>query len=205
MKYLFIFAVTLALANADDRCAWGESYWCASLQNAKLCGAFEHCLTTVWKNQKLEQDAGTICTYCENIITDVKSLITDKQAWNKVQKFMESACSIIPDAEVATKCKQMVDNYLPELLAMLEKNIDPQMICSLLGMCNGVKDLVQHHPINSLHRVALIKVPSWQADPICADCKKLMQDIKNDFVKSEKQIEQLLEDNLCKKLQRVDR
>ena len=104
---------------------------------------------------------------------------------------MESACSIIPDAEVATKvvnfhllslhprqfasilsflnypklinnlclqCKQMVDNYLPELLAMLEKNIDPQMICSLLGMCNGVKDLVQHHPINSLHRVALIKV-----------------------------------------------
>ena len=28
-----------------------------------------------------------------------------------------------------------------------------------------------------------------------------MQDIKNDFVKSEKQIEQLLEDNLCKKLQ----
>jgi len=36
-----------------DKCVWGESYWCSDLPAAKTCGAFKHCMTTVWKNQKL--------------------------------------------------------------------------------------------------------------------------------------------------------
>ena len=56
------------------------------------------------------------------------------------------------------QCKNMVDNYLTEIVQMMEKEIDPQMICSLLGLCKGLKDTVQHHQVNSLHRVPLIKV-----------------------------------------------
>jgi len=49
--------MVLAVGSAVDleRCAWGESYWCSDLHVAKRCGAFRHCMTTVWKNQKLPQ------------------------------------------------------------------------------------------------------------------------------------------------------
>jgi len=46
-----LFAVGSAVE--VDKCAWGESYWCSDLRVAKSCGAFRHCMTTVWKNQKL--------------------------------------------------------------------------------------------------------------------------------------------------------
>ncbi|VDP34169.1 unnamed protein product [Schistosoma margrebowiei] len=36
----------------DDRCARGSSFWCASFENAKLCGehAEWHCINVVWSN-----------------------------------------------------------------------------------------------------------------------------------------------------------
>jgi len=46
---------TIGSAADLDKCAWGESYWCSDLQVAKTCGAFKHCMYTVWKNQKLTQ------------------------------------------------------------------------------------------------------------------------------------------------------
>jgi len=48
-----VFAVGSAVA--VDKCAWGESYWCSDLHAAKECGAFKHCMSTVWMNQKLVQ------------------------------------------------------------------------------------------------------------------------------------------------------
>jgi len=53
VKQACFFAVGSAVDT--DKCAWGESYWCSDLQAAKTCGAFRHCMGTVWKNQKLVQ------------------------------------------------------------------------------------------------------------------------------------------------------
>jgi hypothetical protein len=45
----------------------------------------------------------------------------------------------------------------------------------------------------------LHQVPKAQAEPICTDCKKFMNDIKNQVTSAatEKEIEQMLEKNLC--------
>jgi len=48
-----VFAV--GSAQDLDKCAWGESHWCSDLHAAKTCGAFKHCMSTVWKNQKLTE------------------------------------------------------------------------------------------------------------------------------------------------------
>ncbi len=49
------FRLAVILANAFDKCAWGESYWCSGLKEAKQCGAFQHCMTTIWANEKLSE------------------------------------------------------------------------------------------------------------------------------------------------------
>jgi hypothetical protein len=44
-----------ALAAPDllgkDECTYGPSYWCSQISKAKKCGAVQHCMQTVWKNQ----------------------------------------------------------------------------------------------------------------------------------------------------------
>ncbi|KAF8563290.1 hypothetical protein P879_09984, partial [Paragonimus westermani] len=32
-------------------CAWGATYWCHSEENARKCGALQHCKTHVWRDQ----------------------------------------------------------------------------------------------------------------------------------------------------------
>jgi len=200
MKILILCALTLAVASASEKCAWGESHWCSSLQNAKECGAFSHCLSTIWKNEKLAADGTQICTYCQSLLTDIKSELSGKKTQDQITAFMKAACSIVPDPVMSKACAAIVDDYMPEVMQMIQAEIDPQTICALLGLCKGLEDTVQHKPI--LHRVPIIKVPQIQAEPICTDCKKFMGDIKNMVTgkETEQQIEQLLEQNLCARL-----
>lgn len=59
---LFLFSVFMQGQCAqigDRKCTWGPSYWCSHLHHAKDCGAVQHCLNTVWANQK-EGMMGTV-------------------------------------------------------------------------------------------------------------------------------------------------
>lgn len=39
-------------------CLHGPEYWCQSVQNSKRCGAFKHCLQSVWsKHEKYLKSA----------------------------------------------------------------------------------------------------------------------------------------------------
>ena len=76
-----MYVVSAAASAADlDKCAWGESYWCSDLQAAKTCGAFKHCMSTIWKNQQLTQ----VCQQISLVITRIDmvaslNLVTDRQ------------------------------------------------------------------------------------------------------------------------------
>lgn len=189
---------TFVAANGD--CSWGESFWCSSLRHAKDCGAFQHCMTTVWPNQQLPVDKTDVCQYCEGMVTDVRNFLSDKQTQAQIKQYLDAACSIIPSTELSQQCKDYVDNDLEEVLDLIASELDPQTVCSLIGLCSGLEDTVQHSP--TINRVPTMKIPEAQIEPICSDCKKFMQDIK-DMVTSkttEQEIVQLLETNLCSAL-----
>ena len=43
------------------------------------------------------------------------------------------------------KCQKIVDENLPEIFKLIESKLDPQKVCSAMGLCAKFKDLV-HHP-----------------------------------------------------------
>ena len=43
------------------------------------------------------------------------------------------------------KCQKIVDENLPEIFKLIESKLDPQKVCSAMGLCAAFKDLV-HHP-----------------------------------------------------------
>lgn len=138
--------------------------------------------------------------YCENVIKDVRSFLSDKQSQAMIKQYMDAACSIIPVASIAKECQDMVDNDLPAILDLIVSELDPQMICSVMGLCSGLKDRVQHG--SPVVRTSTMKIPALKLEPICTDCKKFMTDIK-DLVTSkttEQELEQMIEQQLCSQL-----
>jgi len=188
MKLFVIIALFVCVVAADDECSRGESYWCSDIRVAKQCGAIKHCTDTVWKNTVVTKDQTDVCQFCKAIVLDVRNLLTDKKTQQEIQKYLESACTVIPDSQIAASCKDIVDNYLPEVLMLVETFSDPETICNALGICSGFRDRathVEHIPVGS--------------EPICGDCKKFIGDIRALITDktTEDQVKDLLKTQLC--------
>jgi len=209
---LLAVAITGCLAELDPKCAWGESYWCSSLRNAKTCGAFDHCKTTIWKNEILKKDDSEVCQFCEAIIGDVRKFIQDKRTQDDISQFISSACSIIPDQTIANECKYAVQFLMTELIQLASSELDPQMVCSLMRICSGLEDSVKHSPIlpsNSVnspsHSLPLVPerklstLVGINSEPICTDCKKFFTDIKNMIGsnQTEAEVEDFIDNAVC--------
>jgi len=188
-----------ASASGADKCAWGESYWCSNIKVAKDCGAIEHCKSTVWKNKELSKSNDEICQFCESIIQDARDMISQKSTQEEIQQLLDSACSVIPDQSIASECQDMVNQYLAEVISIVESELDPQMVCSLLGLCSGLEDKVRHA---QLLRAKPISLDGKLGGDICVDCKQLVTDLKAQFTSAttEKEVEDLLKQQLCSQL-----
>lgn len=187
----------------EEKCAWGESYWCSDLRVAKACGAVQHCKTTVWKSQQLTADTTEVCEFCQTIVTDVHKFITEKKTEDDIAHFLASACGIIPTEKAATECKVLVQTFLPEIINLITSEVSPQIVCGLLKLCTGLEDTVQHSDIVPstlvLHHVPLQKDVSVHDTEICTDCKKFMSDIRKWLLSPEyeAQVEKLIDENVC--------
>lgn len=193
--------VAVACGAVVDKCAWGESYWCSSITVANKCGAFNHCMDTVWPNQKIEKESTDVCTFCEDIIKDVRALVDDKKNQEEIKTFLDNACNIIPDEALANMCKTTVNEEFDELIKMIDSQLDPATVCSAMGLCSGLKDTVKHSPIETNSVLEAAPAPP-NPEPVCADCKKFMTDIKNLITDktTEDEFEQMLEQQLCSQM-----
>jgi len=204
---LLAFAVVGCLAETDPKCAWGESYWCNSLRVAKNCGAVDHCRTTVWANQVLKQDVTEVCQFCESIVGDVRKYVQEQKTRAEISQFMTSACGIIPQQKIADECKYVVQFMIEEFIQLVVAELDPQMICSLMGICSGLEDSVVHSPISSpadelptpVKDKKLRPLVGVHAEPICSDCKKFFTDIKTMLTSNhtETEVETMIDDAVC--------
>lgn len=211
MKFNVVVAlclfITLGSAVDLDKCAWGESYWCSDLHAAKACGAIKHCTSTVWKNQKLPQDSGEVCAFCEAILDDVRRFIVDNRTEADIIHFLLSACGVIPVEEVSATCKIAVQEFTPELMEMLRQNLDPQVVCSLLKLCKGLEDNVMHFeagqqrpiPVHVPLKKENSAVVGRASNDYCSDCKQFFTDFKQMITDKTEQevIEQFLEHDVC--------
>jgi len=194
MKIVLVVAAIVIAgchAESDPRCAWGESYWCSSLKSAKSCGAIDHCKTTVWKNQILKADGNDTCMFCKSIISDVRQFLSQKKTEEDIGRYVAEACGLIPNPTVSADCKAAVETMLDVLFQLVIEELDPQMICGLMGVCSGPQDTVKHSPVPP--------VIGAGAEPICTDCKKFFGDIR-DMITSNStrsQLEQLFDSTVC--------
>lgn len=207
MKLLVLALLVVAVsAGPLGSCRWEKEHWCGSLKIAKECGAVKHCIENDWAVPPKDIKENDICQYCENIIADVRNFLTNNQTEAQIQNFLDQACSVIPVSELADQCKDYVDNDLPELFDMVRSKLDPQTICSAMGLCSGQKTWSAQAASDSFVSSTLIQgVPVGAPkanDDICKDCKTLVNDLKKMLTDktTEDEIEAMLKQSVCASL-----
>ena len=72
-----------------QECIIGPEYWCKSFQNAQDCGAFRHCVDTIWHNDEKQAriNSSTKCQWCEKVLEYTHKAIQNV-ANNEVSNFV---------------------------------------------------------------------------------------------------------------------
>ncbi|XP_016088398.1 prosaposin-like, partial [Sinocyclocheilus grahami] len=92
-----------------------------------------HCQQNVWNKPQMKS---VPCDLCKEVLMVVEQLLKDNATEGELLGYMEKACQLIPDEGLADQCKELVDNYLPILMGIIEGELDdPGVVCSAMGLC----------------------------------------------------------------------
>lgn len=118
-------------------CTWGPTYWCSNLKNAKNCGAVTHCIQTVWEKQKYPVDNDEICNICLDMVKQARDQLESNETQADLKAVFEGSCNLVPIKVVRKECKKLADDFIPELVEALASQMNPNVVCSVAGLCNN--------------------------------------------------------------------
>lgn len=135
----------------------------------------------------------TGCVICEYVITTLDGMIEDKTNKKQIKDALESLCSYLPSS-VSKECNGFVETYTDMIIEMLTHDITPEQICTNLGLCDTVGNVVQHIQ----HKIVFDPL---SASPYCTLCEYAIQELDTmlEDKSNEQEIKQSL-DILCNQL-----
>jgi len=144
-----------------------------------------------------------ICTDCQKFFADLKNLVVSNATEQEIETLIDQTlCGYLGSYE--QMCKDLVKQYLPEIMQMLSSEFDPKVVCQSLGFCT------QTMPEAStfLLKLKLMKTKFFSlasADNSaegCSICKAIMKDLqdldRNIAVQTE--IKNFLKKEVCDRL-----
>lgn len=122
-----------------SRCTWGPSYWCSNFTTGRECKATKHCVSRVWSQMKVADDKDSICKICTDMVTQARDQLESNQTQEDLKQVFEGSCKLIPIKLARKECMKMADEFVPELVETLASQMNPQIVCSVAGLCNNAE------------------------------------------------------------------
>ncbi|XP_055857020.1 uncharacterized protein LOC129919934 [Episyrphus balteatus] len=131
--------VTSAFQSSSNinQCSKGPANWCASISNAKQCNAVRHCIQTVWEQHDVPEDNDSICNICLDMVKQARDQLESNETQNDLKAVFEGSCKLILLKPVIKECIKLADDFIPELIEALASQMNPQVVCSVAGLCNN--------------------------------------------------------------------
>ncbi|XP_067277847.1 prosaposin isoform X2 [Pseudorasbora parva] len=137
LTLLFISTAVASPLLGREQCIHGPPYWCQNVKTASLCDAVQHCQQNVWSKPQMKS---VPCDLCKEVLMVVEQLLKDNATESELLGYMEKACQLIPDEGLSSQCKEIVDNYFPILMGIIQGELgDPGVVCSAMGLCVSVQ------------------------------------------------------------------
>ncbi|OCT89993.1 hypothetical protein XELAEV_18018608mg [Xenopus laevis] len=114
-----------------DDCALGPEFWCQDLMTAAQCGAVDHCKQTAWLG------IDVLCVQCKQIVNILLDMVKASPIQDTIKKFLHKQCSHLPVVPLIAQCNLLVDQYESMMVTVLEKQVNPDTLCSTLRLCQS--------------------------------------------------------------------
>jgi len=88
-----------------------------------------------------EQLGSETCVLCKMAVAKIDEFIANPENDGKVMDALEETCDNLP-GDYADRCKAIIEMYGPQLIKMVEANLQPDAICGALGLCDGQKKTI---------------------------------------------------------------
>ncbi|XP_025026492.1 pulmonary surfactant-associated protein B isoform X1 [Python bivittatus] len=127
-------------SKVQNECTKGAAYWCNNLMTAIQCGALDHCVQAGW-NQATNRSVWkrianeNMCADCKQLITILMRMAKESTFKKTLQKYLEHECTNLPLQTLIPQCQALVQDYYARLIASLEKQFDPSIVCAQLSAC----------------------------------------------------------------------
>ena len=109
---------------------------------------------TVYVNGHVNDDGygGNVrCDFCDLSIIAIEDYLDSNHTLTELEQSLDSLCSKTPLSSI---CTNLVNSYLPQIVAYLEQKENPQTICNQLGFCSSNPSIHYKYDFcNSLFRL----------------------------------------------------
>ncbi|CAH0559155.1 unnamed protein product [Brassicogethes aeneus] len=158
-------------------CTWGPSYWCQNITTSAHCRATKHCIELVWIHRQLPPDTSNVCQICKDMVTQARDNLLSNGTQELIKQVFEGSCALMHIKKVVKQCDNLVDEFVPELIDTLASQMNPQVVCSVAGLCNNER----------IHRMIAEAEQNGESDsaPVvkdtCAGCHSVVQLMESKF------------------------
>jgi hypothetical protein len=73
----------------------------------------------------------------------VVKILSANSSSAEVQKALDYVCMHVMPSTIRDECKAFIDQYEPVIVALLVKQVDPDKICQLIGICPKKEKILQ--------------------------------------------------------------
>jgi saposin len=91
-------------------------------------------LTPLKSAEPIAQNSDVECLLCKRLVKYVIEELKDNRTEEAIISALERVCSLFPSKDRA-QCDNFVQQYADELIHILTEETDPEMACTLLGVC----------------------------------------------------------------------
>ncbi|CAG9826838.1 unnamed protein product [Diabrotica balteata] len=162
-----------------DLCTRGPGHWCQNLTTAADCHATKHCIQTVWIHQTLPPDGSSVCQICLDMVKQARDQLESNETQELIKEVFEGSCALLHVKHIVKECDKIADDYIPDLIDTLASQMNPQVVCSVAGLCNNdrVKKLLEEADEEPTPEVIPGKVDK------CKGCHEVVDILDNKFNK----------------------
>ncbi|KAJ8911584.1 hypothetical protein NQ315_016121 [Exocentrus adspersus] len=154
-----------------------SSYHFTIGKSAAGCHAVRHCIQTVWVHKELPPDTSSVCQTCLDMVKQARDQLMSNETQDLIKQVFEGSCALLHLKPVVKECDKIADEYIPELIDTLASEMNPQVVCSVAGLCNNERI----HKM--LEESGEIIVPSVKKPNSCEGCHTVVGLVEDKFHK----------------------
>lgn len=185
-----------------------------------------HCIQTIWTKQTYPVDNDSVCQICLDMVKQARDQLQSNETQEELKEVFEGkcheqisikknnklkllfhilnhffnigTCEFIRVKAIRKQCDKMADDFVPELIEVLSSQMNPQVVCSVAGLCNNAEIDKQIAEAVDNNQIVIEKKTSNKLT--CGQCNKISTIISTKFANMDRDdvLENMFE--MCGKL-----